>query len=64
MTNREQRRAAEHGDKAQDADKHKPSDAPREERPQGEVVEDAGGSGAPSGGQVDGRQGDQQGIKY
>lgn len=64
MTNREQRRAAEHGDLGQGSPKYKPSDAPREERPQGEVVEDAGGSGAPSGGQQDGRQGDQQGIKY
>ena len=64
MTNREQRRAAGHRQDDQDAAKHTPADAPREERPQGEVVENAGGSGAPSGGQVDGRQGDQQGIKY
>ena len=40
------------------------SDAPREEQPRGEVVPDKGGSGAPQGGQIDGRQGEQEGIRY
>jgi len=35
----------------------------REEEQHGETVEDKGGAGAPQGGQIDGRQGDQQGIK-
>lgn len=35
----------------------------REEEQHGETVEDKGGSGAPQGGQIDGRQGDQQGTK-
>lgn len=34
-----------------------------DEERRGETVEDRGGSGAPQGGQIDGRQGDQQGTK-
>jgi hypothetical protein len=40
------------------------SDAPREDEPRGEVVPDKGGSGAPQGGRIDGRHGDQEGIRY
>lgn len=65
MPNREQRRAAEHGRDARQADqKRRPEDAPEEEMPLGETRRDVGGAGAPSGGQRDGRQGDQQGIRY
>jgi hypothetical protein len=35
----------------------------REEEQRGEVVQENGGSGAPQGGQIHGRQGDQQGMK-
>lgn len=62
--NREQRRAAEQGkDDEALAQKRRPSDAPREEIPLGETVTDTEGGGAPSGGQINGRQGDQQGMR-
>jgi len=35
----------------------------RKEQPRGGVVREAGGSGAPEGGQVDGRQGNQEGMR-
>jgi hypothetical protein len=57
--------------KAKAKDRRKPteaprdrSEAPREEEPRGEVVADKGGSGAPQGGRIDGRHGDQEGIRY
>jgi hypothetical protein len=40
------------------------SDAPREEEPRGQVVADKGGSGAPQGGRIDGRHGEQEGTRY
>jgi hypothetical protein len=63
--NRAQRRAADQAERGQQpAQKRRPADAPRTEEPTGEVVHESGASGAPSGGQQDGRQGDQQGIRY
>lgn len=62
--NREQRRAAEHGNGDEDlTQKRRPKDAPREEMALGESVTDTEGGGAPSGGQINGRQGDQQGMR-
>lgn len=35
----------------------------REAQQRGQVVKDKGASGAPEGGQIDGRQGDQEGMR-
>ncbi len=35
----------------------------RAEQPHGQTVDDKGASGAPQGGQIDGRQGDQEGLR-
>jgi hypothetical protein len=65
MPNREQRRAAEHRKHGHEPpQKSRLEDAPREETPGGQTAPDVGGAGAPTGGQVRGREGDQQGTKY
>jgi hypothetical protein len=57
--------------KARVKDRHGRRDNPkdrsgsqREEQPRGEVVADKGASGAPQGGRIDGRHGEQEGIRY
>ena len=52
-----------HGKPGPESTPKNPRDSEREEEQHGETVEDKGGSGAPQGGQIDGRQGDQQGMK-
>ncbi len=52
-----------HGKPNEDRTPKNRSESEREEERHGETVEDKGASGAPQGGQIDGRQGDQQGMK-
>ncbi len=52
-----------HGKPGQESTPENRRESVRDEEQHGETVEEHGGSGAPQGGQIDGRQGDQQGMK-